>query len=203
MRVLVFVFALLGGPAAADAVDDVMAAAQARFAKMPSLVMVDQIAGQCGADDGVHLGVAYCTSKRQILMTEAARATPQAPYLVAHLLGHAIQVRHGVADVALATIRGDRRQEPLYRQNVEQMVDCIAGLLVFQAGLGPSNLTVWFDGDPFDGPHWGRNPLSEGPVVTLPLGMRNDWYRRGQGGYLAACATKVFPVDLLLEAYQD
>lgn len=203
MRLLAMILGLWSSVLTADPVDDVMAVANARFANMPQLQMVDTIAGNCGAKPNVNRAVAYCTTTGTIHLTRAARMTPQAPYLVAHVLGHAIQVRHGVADVALAAIRANRAQEPALRTNVEQMVDCIAGLLMFHAGHTPSNLTVWFETDPWAEPHWGRKPLSAGPIISVPLEMRNDWYRRGQGDYLSACATQVFPVDLLLKVYRD
>jgi len=203
MRVLAILLSIWAAASQADPVDDVMRVAQARFDRMPSLQMVDRISGNCGAKSLVNNQIAYCTTTNSLLMSPAARALPQAPYLVAHVLGHAVQVKHGVADVALATIRANRAQEPFLRTNVEQMVDCIAGLLVFEAGHAPANLNVWMSDDPFAGPHWGRKPLTEGPVISLPLDMRNDWFRRGQGGFIAACATEVFGSDLLVKAYRE
>jgi hypothetical protein len=91
----------LGQAAAADPVAQVEAAAQAAFDRMPSVRRVDQIAGRCGADDSVNAVVAYCTTTNQILLARGAVASPQTPYMLAHVYGHAVQVQHGVADIAL------------------------------------------------------------------------------------------------------
>lgn len=203
MRYISWVLSLCATAAAADPVDDVLAAANARFAFMPTLRMVDQILGNCGGSQETHDHVAYCTTAGEILITKAARALPQAPYLVAHALGHAVQVRHGVADVALATIRSNRAQESYLRTNVEQMVDCIAGVLVSQAGIAPTDLGDWFATDPFADAHWGRDPLSSGPVISVPLDMRQEWFDMGQGGFIGACATEAFGAELLLKAYRE
>ena len=203
MRLVAMTMCLWGASAVADPVDDVMAVADARFARMPQLMMVDQIDGNCGAKGAVNDQIAYCTTLNRILVTPAARARPEAVYLVAHVLGHAVQVKHGVADVALRTIRANRDQEPYLRTNVEQMVDCIAGVLVAQAGHAPANLGSWVSADPFSDVHWGRDPLSVGPVVSLPVEMRNQWFARGQGGDIAVCATQEFGSELLVKAYRN
>ncbi|MEO0932051.1 MAG: hypothetical protein AAFY14_15620, partial [Pseudomonadota bacterium] len=118
----------------ADPVDSVEQAAKTAFAEMPRIRMVREIAGNCGADETVNIHVAYCTSQNVIFMTRAARALPQTGYLAAHSYGHAVQVRHGVADFALSQIRARRGEEVMLRGLVERQVDCIAGFLVARAG---------------------------------------------------------------------
>jgi hypothetical protein len=51
-------FMALSGAAHADVVTDITAAATDAFARMPQVVIVDQIAGQCGADEAVDARVA-------------------------------------------------------------------------------------------------------------------------------------------------
>lgn len=187
-------------PVWAAPIDDVAIAAGMAFDQMPGLQRVPRIAGHCGSDDSVNGHVAYCTSDNVIYVTDTAADLPQGAYLVAHAYGHAVQVRHGVADVALAQIRARRAEEPVLRNAVERQVDCIAGFLVARAGLAPARLSDWMTDDPFAGAHWGRNPLRIGPAVSVDLDARDDWFGRGQGGDLTACATAEFGADLLIAA---
>lgn len=190
------------GSLQADPVADVSAAAMAAFARMPPVVTVAQIDGQCGADATVNDQIAYCTTRNEILMARAAYDLPQAPYLVAHAYGHAVQVRHGVADFALQQIRTRRSEEAMLRGLVERQVDCIAGFVMARAGLPAADLANWFDADPFADIHWGRDPLRVGPQISIGLAARADWFAQGQAGDLAACAPGEFTADLLLDALQ-
>ena len=186
--------------AVADPVAEIERTAMQAFAAMPSVQIVRRIADQCGADAGVNDQVAYCTTQNVIFLTTQARAQPHAAYLVAHAYGHAVQVRHGVADFALAQIRNRRSEEAMLRGLVERQVDCIAGFLMQRAGLPAARLTDWFTADPFDDVHWGRDPLRVGPVISVDLEARDDWYQTGQAGELAACAPGEFSSDLLVAA---
>lgn len=203
MKGLICVLTFLGASAFADPVDDVANAAQAAFDRMPVVQRVDRIAGQCGADETVNPYVAYCASRNAIYVARAADALPQAAYLVAHAYGHAVQVQHGVADVALAQIRARRNEEVVLRGMVERQVDCIAGFLVTRAGLPKRSLTDWVNADPLGDAHWGRDPLRLGPRVSVTLAARDDWFQRGQGGDLTACAAGEFGADLLIAAVRD
>lgn len=196
----VLVLGFLAQAAVADPVDDVANAAGAAFDDMPQVLRVDQIAGQCGADATVNDNVAYCTTRNQILVARAALSTPQAPYLVAHAYGHAVQVRHGVADFALGQIRNRRSEEAMLRGLVERQVDCIAGFLIARAGVPPADLNTLFTQDPLAGAHWGRNPLRVGPVASIGLGARAEWFAIGQDGDLSACTPGEFKSNLLLNA---
>lgn len=184
----------------ADPVMDIADAARQSFDEMPAVVRVDQIAGRCGATAAVNSQVVYCTTDNQILVTDAVWETPQAAYLVAHLYGHAVQVRHGIADVALRKIRNRRSEERMLRGLVARQVDCIAGYLVARAGTSNAALTDWLSTEPFAGVHWGRNPLRVGPRVSIGLAERDVWFQIGQEGDLAACAPGEFTADLLIRA---
>ena len=175
-------------------------AAERSFAAMPQVTFVDQISGQCGADLRVNSQIAYCTSRNEILMTNSAAKTPEAGYLLAHTFGHAVQVQHGVADIALRTIRDNPTLEADLRGYVARQVDCIAGVIYARSGLPKARLAQWRGDDPFDGPHWGRMPLSNGPRMGIGNQARDKWFQTGQNGQLSACAVGVFGADLLLRA---
>ena len=200
-----WLMALLVWPcvAQADAITDMTSAATQAFARMPDVVIVDQIAGQCGADVAVDGRVAYCTTDNQILVAEAARDLPQTPYLLGHAFGHAVQVQHGIADIALREIRNRPTDEVMLRGLVERQVDCIAGFLVQRAGLSALDILTLFQNDPLSSPHWGRDPLRIGPVVAVPLDARAQWFARGQKGDIAACAPGEFTGRGLVRALQN
>ncbi|WP_342075826.1 hypothetical protein [Yoonia sp. SS1-5] len=201
MRLAVIV-SFLAGQVAADPVAAISDAAQGAFARLPQVSPVDAIGGNCGADAHVNNQVAYCTSANLIYLSRAAAALPQAAYLVAHSYGHAIQVRHGVADFALAQITARRDEEDMLRGLVARQVDCIAGFLFHEAGLPPGSLQDWLVAEPFDGTHWGRNPLRIGPQVSIGLAERDLWFQRGQGGDLAACTVGELSSALVVAAYR-
>ncbi|MEL6640367.1 MAG: hypothetical protein AAFP98_03470 [Pseudomonadota bacterium] len=204
MRGLLICAMAWAGGVSADPVDEIFSAAARAFDRMPGLQVVDQIAGHCGANAAVNQEVAYCTTRNIVFLTAAARAKPQAPYLVAHVLGHAVQVQHGVADVALREIRSRRSEEPVLRGYVASQVDCLAGFFFKQAGLSPASLTAWYTAEPFTGTHWGRDPLRVGPQVAITLQARDAWFQQGQSASdLSACAAGEFGAELLLEAVKD
>lgn len=187
----------------ADPVNDVMAAARASFDGMPRLERVEIIAGACGADVHVNQDVAYCTTRNVVFISDAAALRPEAPYLVAHVLGHAVQVRHGIADVALAAIRARREDEPTLRGYVASQVDCVAGFLMARAGQTGASLPDWFAAEPFTDSHWGRDPLRVGPQVAIGMDRRTAWFERGQtAATLQDCAAGEFGAELLLRAYK-
>ena len=203
ISVVAILWGFMAGSAAADPVTDVMATAQAGFDRMPTLQEVPQISGTCGANDAVNQDIAYCTTSNAILISSVARARPESAYLVAHLLGHAIQVQHGIADIALREILRRPSEEATLRSYVAGQVDCIAGFLYAQAGLPPASLTTWFADEPFTGTHWGRNPLRVGPQVAVGLAARDNWFQTGQNAEtLRACTVGEFGAELLLDAYR-
>ncbi len=190
----------LSGSAVAQDVDAVIAAAERSFDRMPTVARVDVIAGRCGADGEVNRFVAYCTSQNTIFLTATG---PTAAYQLAHVYGHAVQVRHGVADVALRTIRANRDKEAALRMDVTRMVECIAGVILHRAGAGAMDLTQMFAQEPFTGSHWGRDPLARGPIVNLGLRERNRWLNKGlAAGDPAVCDTGEFPATLVQDAFR-
>ena len=190
-------------PAVADPVSAVTAAAQGGFDEMPRVEMVERIAGNCGATAAVHDVVAYCTSENVIFVAAARQEPRQTAYLVAHAFGHAVQVRHGVADVALREIRNRPADELALRGMVERQVDCIAGFLWQRSGLAPADLRQWYTDDPLDVPHWGRNPLRIGPHLEVPVPERQEWFAVGQEGDLSACTPGEFGSALLVNALRE
>lgn len=197
---------LLVGPAKADDIDKVKEAVRIHFGwQMPTVPpFIGRTAGRCGATATANKDVIYCTSIDLIFLTENAASRPDAPYLVAHAYGHAAQVKHGVADVALSTIRANRDQEAALRMDVERMVDCIAGVILARAGLPATPLDSVYEKEPFTGRHWGRDPLRLGPMVTLGMQDRNAWLQKGHAaGHPSACDTVNFPADLVVAAFSE
>ncbi len=204
MRKWAFIIMAAGSAAHADPVEEVMDAAHRAFTEMPALQIVDQIAGRCGASFDVNQQVAYCTSRNEIYLAAGAADLPEAPYLVGHVLGHAVQVRHGVADVALREIRARRDEEAKLRGYVAAQVDCVAGVFFGLANLPAADLTVWFADEPFTGTHWGRDPLRVGPQVSIGLTARNSWFQRGQSAAdVSVCAAGEFGAELLTDAFRN
>ena len=204
MRFLaVFAVSLWGSATYADPISSLMTAARDAYDEMPVLRVVDRIAGECGAHAEVNPQIAYCTTQNAILITRDAATTPKSAYLVAHQLGHAVQVQHGVADVALREIRARRDEEPVLRGYVARQVDCIAGFLYQRAGLPAAALTDRLSVEPFTGSHWGRNPLQVGPHVSIGLAERGAWFQRGQSGDMRNCGVSEFGPEQLLNALRD
>ncbi|MEM6595582.1 MAG: hypothetical protein AAF672_12405 [Pseudomonadota bacterium] len=170
------------------------------FADMPQLVSVTRIEGNCGADDQVHDRMAYCTSTNSILISADGQASPVAGYEIAHLLGHAVQVRHGVADIALREIRTRPEEEAKLRGWVTRQVACIAGFLYKEAGGAEFEITDFYETEPLTKSYWGRNPLSIGPRVSIGIEARQEWFDIGLEGDLAACAPGEFGSELLIDA---
>lgn len=82
----------------ADDLARIEAAAKSLFDRLPEIAFVAQIEGHCGADHLVNPDAVYCTSENRIYLSASGRGREEAGYRVAHLLGHAVQVQHGVAD---------------------------------------------------------------------------------------------------------
>lgn len=195
------ILAVLAGPAVADPVADIMAAAEASFDHMPDVRRVHEIAGRCGADAEVNSRVVYCTSQNTIFLHRDSAPDLLTAYALAHVYGHAVQVQHGIADVALQAIRSSPSNERALRGDVTRQVECIAGFLWALAALPPTELSELTATEPFTGAHWGRNPLRIGPRVQIGLKARARWFRIGQTIDLNACAPGAFSSDLLVRAF--
>lgn len=170
------------------------------FDDMPELQTVPRMTEVCGADNNVNAQVAFCTAENTIYYRLDSNLTPNEPYELAHVLGHAIQVRHGVADVALREIRRRPEEEDKLRGWVTRQVECIAGVIYAEAGLDRLDLRDLYDVEPMTDIHWGRNPLSIGPKVSIGLDARAEWFLRGQEGKLEDCAVEEFGSELLMKA---
>ncbi len=191
---------MLAGPVAAQ---NIPQTAAGLYDRMPSVEIVDVIAGNCGATDRVNTRVVYCTSLNRIFATETMLASPSSGYELAHQYGHAIFVQHGLADIALAAIRANRDREAELRGYVSQQIDCLAGVIYARAGFGPSALSDWFRTEPFTGSHWGRNPLRIGPRASIGLEARDVAFQKGQAAaHPRACEVPELPVELLIEPFR-
>lgn len=191
--------------AAAD-VSAIVEAANATFPDLPDLVVTADLEAACGGGEDSNPMAQYCASTNRILMVPdlVARAGSEAAagYMLAHLFGHAAQVRHGVADIALRRIIRDRPREAEYRAMVTAQVECVAGVLHQRAfGEGAGDPAMWFASEPFTGSHWGANPISARAKVSIGLETRARWFRTGRDtNSLASCGVGVFPADLLVAA---
>ncbi|MGR3501209.1 hypothetical protein [Pseudaestuariivita sp.] len=189
-------------PALGDAAA-VRAAADALFPQMPEL-QERTPEDRCGWAPDMPSPMAYCTSDNTIYWVPGALEADDATYRTAHLLGHAIQVRHGIADIALRTIRARPSEEAALRGMVTRQVECLAGVLYAEAGLPFTRLDALYDAEPFTGSHWGRNPLRIGPKVSIGLEARARWFDRGQmAGDIAACAVGEIPTAPLEDALRS
>ena len=204
MRVLpIFLVSVSWAQVAASDVQAIFSAAHSAFERMPDLEIVERIEGKCGADAHVNQGVAYCTSENKIYLNKAVQDTTEASYLVAHVLGHAAQVNHGVADQALTAIRARPDDEIFLRGLVTRQVECLAGLFYAISGAAQGRLSDWFVEEPFNGSHWGRNPLRIGPKVSIGLEARDVWFQKGQAAVSPAdCAVGELDAKLLVNAYK-
>lgn len=206
LRVTVLILTVMASGAAAELVPSLIGhrgierTAQELFRDMPTLEPVMRIAGNCGADETVNGQMAYCTSRNVILYRQDSFYEPGEAYELAHLYGHAVQVRHGVADVALREIRARPDEEAKLRGWVTRQVECIAGFIYGQSGLPAFSLLDNYDAEPLTGSHWGRDPLSKGPKVSIGLAARQEWFAKGNAEGLAACTVGEFGAELLLKA---
>ena len=196
-------FLLSASVASADPVAVHRTAAEI-FPDMPRLIISPAMMEDCGAGRRTNPNGFYCTSQNQIFLAEGARARAQAAYEVAHLLGHAVQVKHGVADVALREITRRRDEEAKLRGWVERQVNCIAGVLMAQAGQPPIDLASAFGEEPFTDAHWGRFPVNQGPQVSIGLEAAQEWLDTGYvAGDVVVCAVGEFSSDLLVAAQRS
>lgn len=179
----------------------VHAAATGLFGRLPPVDVTADLNAACGGGRNSNLHIGYCASKNMIFVSDEFAARPQAPYEMAHVLGHAIQVRHGVADVALRAIRNRRSEEDALREMVTRQVECVAGVLMASADLAPADLAQLFTGEPFTNAHWGRQPINSGPRVSIGLAARVQWYDIGYDARdFAACSVGEMSSELIVAA---
>lgn len=171
------------GPDTAAAIAPVVERAQQGFRRMPQVRLTSALADICGADADTQTGAIFCTSLNAIYVdADLARdlGPGAAAYFVAHLFGHALQLRHGTPPKA-----GD--DEALAR--AEAQADCIAGHLLAASGAARVRLADWFDDDPLEDVHWGADPLAGAMSVSLTLAARDAAFRAGEDAEgIAACS---------------
>jgi len=175
------------------------------FDEMPEVQQVEDLKGVCGAGERTNPHLFYCTSDNTIYHAPTFADRGPAAYEIAHLLGHAVQVRHGIADVALREIRQRRDEEAELRGMVERQVNCIAGVLVGKSGLGTISIALTYRGqEPFQNAHWGRNPVDRGPIVSIGIDAVQEWFDTGfEALDVAACTVGEFSSDLLVAAQRS
>jgi len=198
-----FALLLLASPAFADdRIDRLVAATQAAFPRAPGVEIVADIGAVCGGGaDGA--GV-FCTSQNRIYLSRAALSGADMPYVLAHLYGHGLQVRYGVADVALAAIRADRGREAELRGMVTRQVECLAGMLLARSGNARPGLSALYGAEPFTGSHWGRQPVRTGPRVSIGIAARQEWLARGHAAAApGVCSVGEMSAELIVAADQS
>ena len=170
------------------------------FGRAPQVEVVDDLRAVCGAGGNSNPHIFYCTTASTIYLSQDFAARPSAAYEMAHVLGHAIQVQHGVADVALREITRRRDEEEALRGMVTRQVDCVAGVVMARAGLPAFDQTT-LGAEPFTDAHWGRRPVNPGPRVSIGLDARAQWYATGyRAADFAACSVGEMSSDLIVEA---
>ena len=192
-------FCLMAGPAAAGPLD-VIQTTNALFDDLPNVVEEVNFDDVCGSGRNSNPALGYCTSDNTIYVVEGFMERDFASYELAHVYGHAIQVRHGVADVALREISSRRDEEEALRGMVTRQVECVAGVLMARAGEPAADLRS-LAGEPFTDAHWGRRPLNSGPRVSIGLEARAEWYDIGyRAGAFAACTVGEMSSELIVRA---
>ena len=91
-------------------------------------------------------------------------------------------------------------EEQALRGMVTRQVECVAGVLMATAGEQPAMLRG-FGQEPFTGSHWGRDPLNQGPRVSIGLEARAEWYEIGYAARdFAACTVGEMSSELIVQA---
>jgi len=177
--------------------------ASAMFGRMPQVAQTN-IADICGAGERTNPYVFYCTTSNTIFYRSDFTSRPQAAYEMAHLLGHAVQVQHGVADFAFRQIQRRRDEEDDLRGLVERQVNCIAGVLLARAGQPLISIANAYDEEPFQNAHWGRNPVNRGPFLAIGKPAIQEWLDVGYAAAdVAACEVGEFSARLLIAAQRS
>ncbi|MEM8871836.1 MAG: hypothetical protein AAGB10_14980 [Pseudomonadota bacterium] len=190
-------------PQSARLIRDVVVAAESRFTKLPKVRLTSDLGRACNGPSANRM-IQYCTDQNVIFvaadLADVVSSAEAAAYMVAHVYGHAVQVRHGQATIALRAIRAEPAREGALRGMVTRQVECIAGVIYGQV-MPKTALSALFAAEPFTGSHWGRTPLSGGPAVSIGLSARDEWFQRGQDANdVAACGVGDMGVEPLLRA---
>ncbi len=201
MKKYILFFVMLPMAAMADGVEDIDRIVHQVFPRTPPVQFVDDLTGLCGFGNGVNKGIAYCTSQNIVFIRKKSGSDVRSAYELAHVMGHAVQVKYGVADIALRKITEQRDRETELRGMVTRQVECIAGVLFARAGLPHADLKRLYKSEPFTGSHWGREPLRIGPKVSIGLNARAEWFSKGQKtGQFQTCSVGEMSADLIVRA---
>lgn len=190
-------------PNTAQVIGPLVAGAHQTFSRLPEVELTQNLGGKCKAGRQSSPYALYCSDENRIFVAADLADTQGegvARYMVAHLFGHAVQVRHGIANRALRAIQADRAREAELRGMVTRQVECIAGVLVGRIGEG-GDLDDLFEAEPMTDSHWGATPLSRGPRVSIGLSERAKWFARGATTKdFANCAVGEMGAELILRA---
>ena len=188
-----------GGMTAAERVWQM---ADALWPDLPAVWRVADMEVPCGADGQANPRIFYCTTSNVIYIAQDFEQAGEAAYEMAHVLGHALQVRHGIADIALREVRRRPDEERALRTLVTRQVECLAGFLVANTGLPSRDFASYgFVNEPFTGAHWGRDPVRIGPQVSIGLEARAQAYGEGYAARdPAVCAMGELPIAPVLNA---
>lgn len=183
MRILTILaaFCVIASGVSADPTRAIDQAVRAVFTEMPDIEEVSEISGYCGATMTTNPDIIYCTNERRVYVRAGFWGEPQAPYALAHVMGHAAQVQHGVADRAFRAIQQSPQNEDALRSMVTRQVHCLAGVYYNRAGFVRTTLTSLYHREPFTKSYWGRDPVGRGPRVSIGMAPRNEWFLIGQG----------------------
>ena len=192
-------------PPAARLIRDTVRMAERTFSRMPQVRLTSRIADLCGGDADTNKAMRYCSDQNVIYVAADLPDRVQGPeaagYLLAHLYGHAVHVRHGQATRVSEALRAAPDRESELRIQVAAQVECIAGFLHVRATAYQGGFNGWFAGEPFTGTHWGSTPLAATPQVSIGRASRERWFRIGQqADDLSACAQPDLDTQYLTRA---
>ncbi|WP_233417080.1 neutral zinc metallopeptidase [Halovulum marinum] len=173
-------------PKSARMVEATVRAAGRLFPNLPAVRLTSAIGRVCGGPPASEL-VRYCTSANLVYLAadiDQRLSEPAAAYLVAHQLGHAAQLRAGIAA---------RADTPELRAALELQADCLAGVILSSTETTASDPAVRAATDHLTAPHWGAEPIENGRPEPLPPTIRGEWL---QWGYREADAGRCEVGDL-------
>lgn len=192
-------------PQTAKTLRPVVQLANRTFTRMPQVQLTSRLVDLCGGGPEASLYTRYCTDLNTIYFSAdlSEKLSGQAiSYLIAHQYARAVQVRHGIADIALSRIKAEPANEAALRVQVSAQAACVAGVLLGRAKIEGISASVLAD-DPFGKPHWGHSPISNTALSPITTAERDRWFATGHRAKdFAVCATKDFDARLILRAEQ-
>ncbi len=194
-------------PKTARMIRDAVNQANRDFKNLPQVRLSIDVTAICSGDDQTNRLMRYCTSQNTIFVSSflngRVESRDAAGYMIAHMLGHGVQVRNGVADKALAMIRADPDNVAELRGMVERQVECIAGVIYARAGYDPAMRLRDINGgqEVFADKHWGRNPLTAAQIVRIGPEASERWFETGRdAGDYSVCSVGKITYEMLRPA---